>query len=132
MSERGNKVVTQIRKRDGRIVEFDAERITLAAAKALKAAGTENQKLAKTICKDVIQGLSEVDFADSVPDIELVQDFVEQSFIKRGLSKAAKLYILYRAQHDKIREKTRWENGKWTGRYRLRKRYTGLGSRTGT
>lgn len=93
-----------IRKRDGRIVPFEPERITLAAAKALKAAGTENEKLAKTICRDVLSSLTEMELKEEAPGIELVQDLVEQSFIRRGLSKAAKLFILYRAQHDKIRE----------------------------
>ena len=93
-----------VKKRDGRIVPFEPERITLAAAKALKAAGTANEKLAETVCKDVIKCLAEMDLGEEVPDIELIQDLAEQSFIKRGLSKAAKLYILYRAQHDKIRE----------------------------
>ncbi len=95
---------TAIKKRDGRIVPFEPERITLAAAKALKAAGTANDKLAATICKDVLHELNDMELGDEVPDIELVQDLVEQSFIRRGLTKAAKLYILYRAQHAKIRE----------------------------
>ncbi len=96
--------IENIKKRDGRIVRFDAERITLAAAKALKAVGTGNEKLAKTICKDVLAKLSEMNIDANTPDIELIQDLVEQAFIKRGLSGAAKAFILYRAQHEKIRE----------------------------
>ncbi|MCP3967499.1 MAG: ribonucleoside triphosphate reductase [Lentisphaerae bacterium] len=97
--------ITRIKKRDGRIVDFDIDRISIAASKALKASGTANDKLAKTICNDVIKELQDRGFdQDNVPDIELVQDLVESSFIKRGLSKAAKLYILYRAQHNKMRE----------------------------
>lgn len=95
----------KVRKRDGRIVDFDPERITLAAAKALKAAGTNNVKIAGTISADVVQALIDKGFVDeaNIPDIEVIQDLVEHSFIKRGLSKAAKLYILYRAQHEKLR-----------------------------
>lgn len=95
---------TQVRKRDGRIVDFDAERIRLAAEKALKASGIENEKLSKTICKDVLKSLEGETPEDGTPDIELIQDLVERAFIKRGLSKTAKLYILYRAQHDKLRD----------------------------
>ncbi len=94
----------KIKKRDGRIVRFDSERIVLAAGKALKAVGTSNEKLAKTICKDVLSRLDEISVENSVPDIELIQDLVEQAFIKRGLSGAAKSFILYRAQHEKMRE----------------------------
>lgn len=107
MSEKSVKnelIVEKIKKRDGRIVDFEPERITLAASKALKASGTANDKLARTVCKDVMNSMKKMTFTDGVPDIEMVQDLVEQSFIKRGLSKAAKLYILYRAQHQKIRE----------------------------
>ncbi|MEM4248178.1 MAG: ATP cone domain-containing protein, partial [Candidatus Nanoarchaeia archaeon] len=96
--------IESIKKRDGRIVKFDPERIALAAAKALKAVGTENDKLAKTICKDVVSRLNEMKLEGSVPDIELIQDLVEQAFMKRGLASAAKAFILYRAQHQKIRE----------------------------
>ncbi len=98
------KSCQQVRKRDGRVVSFDPERITLAASKALKASGTANDKLAKTICNDVINSLESLNLENDIPDIELLQDLVEQSFIRRGLSKAAKLFILYREKHKKIRE----------------------------
>ncbi len=101
-------LIKQVKKRDGRIVDFEPERITLAIGKALKAAGTDDQKLGKlseTLCDDVLKGLEKKNFNETViPGIEDIQDLVEHAFIKRGLSKAAKLYILYRAQHDKMRE----------------------------
>lgn len=97
-------VITHVRKRDGRIVDFDPERIRLAAFKALKASGIDNEKLSKTILNHVIKSLGEEELEENTPDIELIQDLVEMAFIKRGLSKAAKLYILYRAQHDKMRD----------------------------
>ncbi len=100
--------IKQVKKRDGRIVDFEAERITLAIGKALKAAGTDERKagkLAETLCADVLDGLQKKNFNENdIPGIEDIQDLVEHAFIKRGLSKAAKLYILYRAQHDKMRE----------------------------
>ncbi len=95
----------KLKKRDGRIVEFDAMRITLAANKALKATGSENYRLAETISQDVVDTVLKTKYDnDNIPTIELIQDLVEASFIKRGLTKAAKSYILYRAQHDKIRD----------------------------
>jgi ribonucleoside-triphosphate reductase len=97
--------IKQIKKRDGRIVEFDIERITIAAKKALQATGAANKKLAQTISKDVLAELVKQGFGDEkIPDIEIVQDLVERSFIKRGLTKASKAYILYRAQHDSLRK----------------------------
>ena len=97
--------ILKLRKRDGRIVDFEPERIVLAAAKALKAAGTANDKIAGNIGSDVVSELIRNGYGkpDKIPDIEQIQDLVEQAFIKRGLSKAAKAYILYRAQHEKLR-----------------------------
>lgn len=97
--------ILKLRKRDGRIVDFEPERIVLAAAKALKAAGTANDKIAGNIGSDVVAELIRNGYGkpDKIPDIEQIQDLVEQAFIKRGLSKAAKAYILYRAQHEKLR-----------------------------
>ncbi len=100
------EAIQQLRKRDGRVVAFDRARITLAASKALAAAGTGNEKIAARISGDVVDELCRkgYDKPDNIPDIELVQDLVEQSFIKRGLSGAAKAYILYRSRHGKLRE----------------------------
>ena len=97
------EIIQKLRKRDGRIVEFDLNRIVLAASKALKAAGTANDKIADKIGHDVLEALVKQNPADGIVDIEKVQDAVEQAFIRRGLSKAAKAYILYRAQHEKMR-----------------------------
>ena len=61
----------EIKKRDGRIVSFDPKRITLAAYKALRAAGTANQKLAQTICNQGKDSDMEVFFAREGMEIEL-------------------------------------------------------------
>jgi len=101
-----NLAPLRAKKRDGRIVPFDVERIKLAAGKALKAAGTENERVADHIAKDVVELLINKGYtatAEEIPDIEVIQDLVESAFIRRGLSKAAKLYILYRAQREKVR-----------------------------
>ncbi|MCF7888819.1 MAG: ribonucleoside triphosphate reductase, partial [Victivallales bacterium] len=94
----------KLRKRDGRIVDFEPERIKIAIEKALKAVGTANSKIADTVCRDVLKSLGDLKDEIEVPDLELIQDTVENSFIKRGLTKAAKAFILYRAQHSNIRK----------------------------
>jgi len=98
--------IRKMKKRDGRIVEFDLQRIAIAAGKALKAAGMGSEKVAKHIADDVVRELIDKGYDDEllIPDVEVIQDLVEHAFVKRGLSQAAKLYILYRASHDKIRE----------------------------
>ena len=98
--------IQKMKKRDGRIVEFDPQRIAIAAGKALKAAGMGSDKVARHIADDVVRELVDKGYDDElqIPDVEVIQDLVEHAFVKRGLSQAAKLYILYRASHTKIRE----------------------------
>ena len=98
--------IQKMKKRDGRIVEFDPQRIAIAAGKALKAAGMGSDKVARHIADDVVRELVDKVYDDElqIPDVEVIQDLVEHAFVKRGLSQAAKLYILYRASHTKIRE----------------------------
>lgn len=45
--------IQKMKKRDGRIVEFDPQRIAIAAGKALKAAGMGSDKVARHIADDV-------------------------------------------------------------------------------
>lgn len=98
--------IPKMKKRDGRIVDFDAERIVIAVGKALKAAGTANDKIARRVTQDVVDELTNKGCAtgELIPDVEMIQDLVEHALVKRGLSQAAKLYILYRATHEKMRE----------------------------
>ena len=101
-----SSAISRMKKRDGRVVPFEPERIVIAVGKALKAAGTSNDKVARRITRDVIDELLNkgYDAPDMLPDVELIQDLVEHALVKRGLSQAAKLYILYRASHGKMRE----------------------------
>lgn len=93
-----------IRKRDGRIVSFDPEKITEAIFKAAKAVGGSDREPAKKISDSLI-GILEVIYKDDrIPTVENVQDLVEKMLIERGHAKVAKAYILYRDQHRKIRE----------------------------
>lgn len=114
--------LTRIRKRDGRIVDFDQKKITNVIYKALiatEAAEPSDQatltgvpypkevslsKLAKEL-SDKVMTVIEYQFdKKSVPTVEEVQDVAERVLIKNDLAKAAKAYILYRHQRSKIRE----------------------------
>jgi len=52
-----------------------------------------------TECNDVLESLESYKERFDVPDLELIQDLVENAFIRRGMTKAAKAFILYRAQY---------------------------------
>lgn len=92
-----------VKKRDGKIVEFDIKKIESAIEKAFVA-------LKKTYTKDVIELLALRvfgDFSDKVKNdlvtVEDIQDSVEVVLIQASYIDVAKAYILYRKQHEKIR-----------------------------
>lgn len=86
-------------KRDGSVVEFDRNKITLAIKKALEACDMASDTIALSVTEDVVQAIGEV----SEIDQERVQDLVEDALMKRGMLKVAKAYIKYRYRHAMIR-----------------------------
>ncbi|MCW1309890.1 MAG: ribonucleotide reductase N-terminal alpha domain-containing protein, partial [Candidatus Nanoarchaeia archaeon] len=95
--------ISEIKKRDGRIVKFDQEKITIAIYKALIAVKTGDIDVAKDLSDKVVKILEE-NFAGKVPSVEDVQDIVEKVLINSGYAEAAKAYILYRQKRTEIRE----------------------------
>ena len=94
----------EIKKRDGRIVKFEQEKITQAVNKALTATSQGDGKKAKKI-SDKVVGLMNRRFKKTeVPTVEEIQDIVEEVLILEGYAETAKAYILYREQRRKIRE----------------------------
>ena len=86
----------KVRKRDGKIVSFNIEKISEAIIKAF-------ESLDKDYDKDVIDFLAlkvTSDFSDKISDniigVEDIQDSVERVLIKSDYAEVAKTYILYR------------------------------------
>jgi len=96
----------QIRKRDGRIVDFDITRISDAIYKAMEAAGQPNRKSAKELAEAVVRLLvkKHKKTPKFIPSIEEIQDLVEETLIEKGYAKVAKVYILYRQKRAEIRQ----------------------------
>ncbi len=93
-----------IRKRDGRLVPFEEKKIAGAIQKAVRAVGGTDMDKAGQIARQVV-GILEVIYKDErVPTVENVQDLVEKILIENGHAKVAKNYILYRKQHDTLRQ----------------------------
>ncbi len=92
-----------IRKRDGRIAEFDVNNIAEAIFGAVKAVGGDDHDLAVELADVVVRYLKEYSKKD-IPDVEEVQDAVEKVLIERGHAKTAKAYILYRDRRTRMRE----------------------------
>jgi len=96
--------IKKIKKRDGRIVDFDQSKITNAIFKAITATGQGNGKRAKKLSDKVVQILNRRFKKDEIPQVEQIQDIVEEVLILAGLVETARAYILYREQRRKIRE----------------------------
>jgi ribonucleoside-triphosphate reductase len=96
---------TKIEKRDGKIVAFEAEKITNAITKAGKASGEFDHKVAKRHTIKVLNLAQQV-IGDKIPTVEEIQDIVEEILLSSSYLKTAKAYIIYREQHARIREIT--------------------------
>jgi ribonucleoside-triphosphate reductase len=91
-------------KRDSKLEPFDPERITIAIWKAAKAVGGKDKEQAKHVCDQVVAKLNKQYGDDGVPTVEEIQDLVEKQLIENGHASTAKAYILYRKQHNDMRE----------------------------
>ena len=90
-------------KRDGHHVLFDSEKVAFAIFKALRAVGKPDRQKAVSYCEQVV---SMLDFnkSDSAPTVEETQDIVEKVLFNNKEFEAGKAYIIYRYQHQNIRD----------------------------
>lgn len=92
-------MIEKIIKRDGRVVPFNKEKITLAVLSAAISVGGRDRRTAEKVTEDVIGKLKSREHPESYPSVEEVQDIVEKSLIERGHARTAKAYIIYRYEH---------------------------------
>ena len=96
-------MITKIRKRDGREVPFNIEKITNAIYKAASATGGRDYDTALKLAEKVVEYL-EKNLQKKIPTVEEIQDAVEKILIETGHARTAKEFILYRAERTRIRE----------------------------
>ena len=110
--------VTKIKKRDGRVVDFDANKISVAIRKASEATGEfggEEMKRLADIVVSILTGANDPTSPlrlrsglrgarKSIPTVEQVQDIVEQVLMAASHYKTAKAYILYRQRRTELRQ----------------------------
>lgn len=105
-------MITSIKKRDGREIHFSPEKITraifLAASRVAQSEGAKAEyETAEELTSQVVSFLNS-QYANSVPNVEEVQDAVVKILIENGHAKTSEAYILYRAERTRIRNmKTR-------------------------
>ncbi len=95
----------KIKKRDGRIVEFDSSKITAAIAKAGKATGEFGDRETRKMTLRVLTLAHELRLGPT-PEVEEIQDIVEHVLLDSPYHSTAKAYIIYREQHAQIRSIT--------------------------
>jgi len=96
--------IDKIQKRDGRVVDFEQEKITNAIHKAVVAANQGDGEISKKVSDKVVSLLNRRFKKGEMPNIEQIQDIVEEALILEDLVETAKSYILYREQRRAIRE----------------------------
>ena len=97
---------TTVIKRDGRQARFDSAKITSAILRAGHASGEFGEEEARLLTAQVLKVLRHR-HADTAPEIEQIQDVVEQVLISSNHHRTARAYILYREQHGKLRRDSR-------------------------
>ena len=95
-----------VRKREGKLVAFDAAKIVNAMQRARAATGEFERAALDAVAERVLGDIAALP-AGSVPDIERIQDSVELALIKAGYYRTARAYIAYREQHRRLREDSR-------------------------
>lgn len=96
--------ISNVRKRDGRIVPFDKHKIKNAIHKAFQETKEGKKEDAERLTDYVVQKLEEKYGKSGIPGVEEIQDIVERALMENKYYQTAKAYILYREKRRQIRE----------------------------
>ncbi len=102
-----NNIINSIKKRNGEIVDFNKSKIVEAINKAFINVTREDKRpVAEAIAEIIMRELSlrSISKENYIPEVETVQDLVEKHLMVSGFLDVAKHYIIYRFEHQKIRE----------------------------
>ena len=93
----------RIVKRDGKIVKFNPDKITEAIAKAGLATEEFKADRAKALTEKVLKRAEEK-ITSRTPNVEQIQDIVEEVLMESSFKRTARAYIRYRQERSKIRD----------------------------
>lgn len=96
--------IEKVIKRNGTIAIFDKEKIVNAIFRAAQAVGGSDRKLAESVATKVTNTVSKLYPPPQIPTVEEVQDIIEKELIEHGHAKTSKSFILYRAEHQSMRD----------------------------
>lgn len=95
--------ITTITKRNGSTERFNSSKITSAILRAGDATGEFGQEMANKLTLRVLNIIDQINDQQS-PNVENIQDIVEDVLLTSPFRKTAKTYILYREQHAQVRQ----------------------------
>ena len=93
----------QVKKRDGKIADFDISKISVAIRKAFDALEKPTHQSVIDLLALRVTAEFEPKIKDNLISVEEIQDCVESVLSQAGYADVAKTYILYRKQREKIR-----------------------------
>ncbi len=96
--------VKTIKKRSGRIVKFNPAKIANAMEKAFRAIGEKDGVRVKFLAEKVVEKLEDKYDGKIVPQVEEIQNLVEEVLMKHGHYDVARAYILYRDLKNRVRD----------------------------
>lgn len=105
-------ILQTVKKRNGEIVSFEQGKIESALKKAfVSVTRDEKVEIAKHITEMVVKEveLEVLTREGYVPSVEHIQDMVEKGIMSAGFFDVAKHYIIYRFEHQKMREEKKLE-----------------------
>jgi len=95
--------IYKVKKRNGAIVSFDRSKIEKVIKRAIESVGGTDYSKIEHMTNIVIEIVIEK-VGNEIPDVEIIQDAVEQVLIKEGHDTVAKAFILYRQKRSESRE----------------------------
>jgi len=90
----------QVKKRDGKIEDFDTQPIRKAIEKAFIAVNEKRTNLIEDVLSKVLSNFQQ----EETYDIEFIQNCVEKALVESNLYEISKAYMLYRQQHQDLRD----------------------------
>ena len=96
----------KVKKRDGRIVDFNEQKIIRAILAAFESVDGYVSQYAVDKAYNIssyVSGYFEEDETNPTPDIEEIQDIIEKGLMATKRKDVAKAYVLYREERNKIR-----------------------------
>lgn len=97
----------RVRKRDGREVPFDQNKIVEAIWRAARSIGGGDRLLAEELGSVVAMFVERDHGKERIPTIDQVSDLIERVLVETGHTRTAKAYILERERRDRIRQALR-------------------------